>query len=364
MDCRYIGGTIGGTDDWATMTSIRNLPGQGAATISDEWRRWIAENVLLNVDARAIFERLVANGFAPTLAQREIEEAQRHPYIASATALLRKQGMKRSWFVDTLARLSRESSTWGTIERRATIASDEFFDRYYARNVPLVLDRYVAEWPATRLWTLEYLESRLGDREVEVQANRDAEPSYEIKGQALKKIMSLRAYIDIVRSGASNDYYMTANNAERNAGILGALADDVRPLDGLLERPPAGALPGMLWLGPAGTLTHLHHDLTNNLMIQIVGRKVVKLISPLDTAKVYNHKHVYSAIADLDAPIDAAAYPLFKDATVFTVTLDPGDVLFIPIGWWHHVRSLDVSITLTCTAFLRANDYHVDFPRD
>ena len=72
----------------------------------------------------------------------------------------------------------------------------------------------------------------------------------------------------------------------------------------------------MLWLGPAGTITHLHHDLTNNLMIQVVGRKVVKLISPLDTPKVYNHHHVYSAIADVDAPIDDAQYTLFKDATI------------------------------------------------
>ncbi len=346
------------------MSSSPNPAGQGLAAIPDVWRRWVAENILLNVDVAAILERLVANGFAPGLAQREIEEARRHPYVAGAADTLAKHGIKRSWFLDTLARLSRESSGWGTIERRTTIAATDFFDRYYARNIPLVLDGYVADWPATRLWTLDYFESRLGDREVEVQANRDAEASYEIRGQTLKTLMTLRDFIAIIRSGAGNNTYMTANNAERNATALGPLADDVGVLDGLLEPPAAGALPGMLWLGPAGTVTHLHHDLTNNLMIQVVGRKVVKLISPLDTSKVYNHHHVYSAIADLDAPIDDAQYPLFKDATIFTVTLNPGDVLFIPIGWWHHVRSLDVSVTLTCTAFVRANDYHRAYPRD
>jgi hypothetical protein len=58
-----------------------------------------------------------------------------------------------------------------------------------------------------------------------------------------------------------------------------------------------------------------------------------------------------------------ASFPLFKDATVITVPLNPGDALFIPIGWWHHVRSLDVSMTLTHINFRRRNDYYSAFPK-
>lgn len=346
------------------MASTIDYRGVAGIALSDEWRRWIAENVILSVDRRAILERLVANGFPSPLAQREIEAAHNHPYVTAGAAVLRKTGLKRVWLVDTLACLARESSRWGTVERRATVEGAEFFDRYYAANVPLVIDRYVAHWPAAQRWTLDYLEQRFGDREVEIQANRSAEAAYEINSYQLKQRMALREFVAIVRKGAGNDYYMTANNAGHNAAALAGLADDVLPLDELLAPTPAGDLPGMLWLGPAGTITHLHHDLTNNLMVQVVGRKVVKLISALDTGKLYNHKHVYSAVTDLDQPIDDAAYPLFKDATIFTVTLNPGDVLFIPIGWWHHVRSLDVSVTLTCTSFLRRNDYYATYPRD
>jgi ribosomal protein L16 Arg81 hydroxylase len=49
---------------------------------------------------------------------------------------------------------------------------------------------------------------------------------------------------------------------------------------------------------------------------------------------------------------------------IVPVPLNPGDVLFIPIGWWHHVRALDVSMTLTHTNFRRRNDYYTTFPRD
>ena len=37
--------------------------------------------------------------------------------------------------------------------------------------------------------------------------------------------------------------------------------------------------------------------------------------------------------------------------------LEPGDALFIPVGWWHHVRALDVSVSLALNAFQKDNHY-------
>ena len=44
-------------------------------------------------------------------------------------------------------------------------------------------------------------------------------------------------------------------------------------------RPDSGPF-GMFWIGPAGTLTALHHDLTNNFIAQVTGRKMFKLLPP------------------------------------------------------------------------------------
>ncbi len=44
---------------------------------------------------------------------------------------------------------------------------------------------------------------------------------------------------------------------------------------------------------------------------------------------------------------DEVRFPLFKKATEYRVVIHPGEMLFIPRGWWHYVRSLDKSISVS-----------------
>src|SRR5262249_39505442 len=150
-------------------------------------------------------------------------------------------------------------------------------------------------------------------------------------------------------------------NAAANAAALSGLEADLGFLDNILSREGDGAH-GMMWIGPGGTFTPLHHDLTNNLLLQIVGAKEVLLAAPGETPRLYNDRHVFSRIRDLTEPGLVETYPKLNGLVVHRVRMNPGDALFIPLGWWHQVKALDFSVTITHTNFRWPNDFHATYP--
>src|SRR5262249_45920199 len=97
------------------------------------------------------------------------------------------------------------------------------------------------------------------------------------------------------------------------------------------------------------------------LLVQIVGRKRVILVPSAQLPLVYNDIGVFSE-GDAERP-DLARHPLFAGADPVEVTLHAGDALFIPVGWWHHVRSLGISIAPSFTNFAFPNDCAWQRPR-
>ena len=64
-----------------------------------------------------------------------------------------------------------------------------------------------------------------------------------------------------------------------------------------------------------------------------------------------NVRGFYSAV-DVLAP-DLVRFPDFARVALHTVEVGPGDVLFIPVGWWHALRALDPSLSVTFVSFER-----------
>ena len=270
---------------------------------------------------------------------------------------------KREWLLETLERQRALSECGATIERRAGLSSDEFLDRYYAANRPVILTGEMSGWPALAKWTPDYLKQTVGSKMIEFQGDRSTSERFEIHKDAHRREMPFDKFIDLVsRPGAGNDAYLTAYNSARNADALSMLHRDLGFPEKFLSRDVEQPN-GMMWIGPAGTLTSLHHDLTNNLIAQVAGRKRLLVLPACEVGKLYNHLHVFSEISDLEHPaVTLAQFPRLEHARFTEVTLLPGEMIFMPLAWWHQVRSIDFSVTITYTNFRWPNDGYRDYP--
>ena len=319
------------------------------------WRCWIADNLVQGSPAESLVRVLVDNGFAAGDARREVATAEASPFLDVARRLGHRVA-KRDWSLEVQRKTRRlRNEDRASIDRHDRLDRATFLRDYYSANRPVVVTGRMADWRAMR-WTPEFLAQRFADREVQVQTRRLANPRYESESSRHHETMRFADFMRRVMSGQeSNDIYMTANNSGANAPALRELWDDIVQVPEYLDdRDPANL--GFFWIGPAGTITPTHHDLTNNFMAQILGRKRVHLVDGLDIPRMYNSLHVYSEV-DLEN-IDYNRFPLMRGVNVRSYDLHPGELLFLPVGWWHQVRSLDLSITVTLTNFVFDNDFH------
>lgn len=234
------------------------------------------------------------------------------------------------------------------IERRLPISRAEFFEQYHGRNRPVVLTGQMMTWPAMARWTPDYLKRVCGDEIVQVMTGREADEHYEIRSDKHRTSMRFADYIDKVnKAGQTNDFYLVAQNEFMRTEGARRLEADIPGFPEYLDERREGFV--FLWLGPGGTVTPLHHDTTDILLAQVHGRKRVTMIPPDQKALVYNHIGVFGDV-DCEQP-DLIRHPLYRYVAKTVFDLVPGEALFIPVNWWHHVRALDVSISVSFTNF-------------
>ena len=325
--------------------------------ISEADQRWIAENLLRGADQKSIANALISSGRAEKAVHLEVEAAAQHPFVLGALAareLWMRKIRKAHWALDLQAKLESQRGGGRFVPRIARPTTEAFYEDYYFLNRPVLITGRMADWPALSKWTPDYFVERWGEQEVEVQTKRDSDPIFEIQAQAHTEPLRFAEFIDRIRNVRSNDLYMTARNSGKNRDALAGLWEDIGQLPEYLA--PTQPAPGYFWLGPAGTVTPTHHDLTNNMMAQVIGRKRVLIASIIHLPHLYNHLHVYSQV-DL-ANLDFERFPELRSVRVQECILEPGELLFLPVGCWHKVEALDLSATMTFTNFKFDNDFH------
>lgn len=311
------------------------------------WITRLSELLLSGVGPGQAVAECGADGVSDEIVRREAEMLMADPLFKQALARTVRLRC-REWMSRVYASLAADEGSI-VLEDRQDLAREEFLRAYYYRNRAVRLSGLAAGWPAVARWGRTYLREICGEAEVEVMMGRDAAPiSSQNTSPRLSCSMRFSEYVDLVySSGPSNDYYLVSRNRFFDHPETGRLLDDVVCPPYVRLDDPGEAV--RMWFGPAGTRTPLHYDDVNQLMVQVVGRKRLRLYAPYFSEAMAQRIRWYAGVDPATA--DPSQHPLASFAIPLTCELQPGDALFLPVGWWHAVDADEISITLTFRDF-------------
>lgn len=221
-----------------------------------------------------------------------------------------------------------------------TITPQDFKRNYIDTNTPLLMRKVTANWPAMQKWSFDFFANLTLPKRVFLEMNN------VLQGNGQYDVMEYGDYIRRMadESGPPPKGYLSVFR------VFNAFPHLMNDVDFSILSQFKVKTTAKGWIGPAGTVTGYHVDWGDNLLAQICGRKEVRLVGPKDNKYMYPSKRfdqgTMSSDMDVDN-LDEQKFPLFAKATEYRVIIHPGEMLFIPRGWWHHVKSLDKSISVS-----------------
>ena len=202
-----------------------------------------------------------------------------------------------------------------------------------ALGLPFLMRGLVRRWPLSALGP-EVLRERFSH--VPVRARVGDYINTAFAADRAMQDMSMGQYLDLVAEGK---YALPP--------YLGNL--ELRELNRLCHWPTYFDKmgPPRFWVGPAGTVTPLHCDYDDNIFAQVWGRKRIFLSPPHHDTFLYPSEAnaiLFGSPFDPEAP-DFARFPLARQASMIECIVEPGDMLYVPAGWYHQVRALTFSLS-------------------
>ncbi|MBA5686725.1 cupin-like domain-containing protein [Rugamonas apoptosis] len=200
-------------------------------------------------------------------------------------------------------------------------------------GLPFLISGVVNRWPLTSLLP-SILRERYGHVPVRARVGDYINTAFA-PDRAMRDLTMLE-YLDLVAAGT-----------QALPPYLGNL--ELRELNRLCHWPTYFDKmgPPRFWVGPAGTVTPLHCDYDDNIFAQVWGSKRIFLSPPHHEEFLYPKEAnaiLFGSPFDPEAP-DFERFPLARQATMVECVVQPGDMLYVPAGWYHQVRALTFSLS-------------------
>ncbi|MCB0372631.1 MAG: cupin-like domain-containing protein [Muricauda sp.] len=218
------------------------------------------------------------------------------------------------------------------IPREKTLNKKDFIQKYFKPQKPVVIERFIEDWPAYSKWNLDYIKDVAGDKEVPLYDDRPVKHDEGFNEPHAR--MKMSDYVDLLKSGPT-----------RYRIFLWNILKEIPELQKDFTYPDFGlklmkGLP-MLFFGGEDSYTFMHYDidLANIFHFHFEGKKQCILFSQSETKYLYKipHSLITREDIDFDKP-DLEKWPALQHAKGHIADLEHGNVLYIPEGYWHYMK--------------------------
>lgn len=230
------------------------------------------------------------------------------------------------------------------------ISPADFKKYYYQAKKPLVIRNMSRNWAAYDKWNWDYFKTLVGDKKVGLYNNTKSDAYTPIN--TADDYKTFGEYIDMIRNGPAAWRIFLFNIFEHTPQLTKDFIWPDEMMSGFVKRYP------MLFVGGATSITHMHFDIdmSHILHTQFVGRKKILLFPFEEQHKLYRKPFEVLSLADFsnyhhqNGSPDYIQFPALKLATGYDVTLEHGDTLYMPAGYWHHMEYLDSGFAMSLRA--------------
>jgi len=319
--------------------------------MNESWKVWFAENLVRGNTEDYLANIMLDRGIALKDVLNEVKTVYASPTYLALKSLHREK-TKFAATLRSVQMMWEQNPMYEQIDVIEMPSKQEFFEKYWLTMRPVVIKNFTNDWDKN-VWSFEYMRNNFNNTDIEVMGNRDSEEEYELHMNNHKQKIKLHDLLDyFLSTDETNNLYITANN--RLIEKLPELYKAIGALPEFIKRPPNDGA-SFLWMGSKGSYTTMHQDVMGLVNVQIVGSKKWKIVSILDTPRVYNHVTIFSQLTNKN--IDFEKFPLMKDVKIIETTVNEGDAIFMPFCWWHTVEALDKSISLSFTGLDFENEW-------
>ena len=226
------------------------------------------------------------------------------------------------------------------------ISREDFYENYLKKRKPVVIRNMARKWPAYQKWTMDYMKEMVGDIEVPLYDSSKADPAAPINTAAAK--MKFTEYIDLIKETPTDLRIFFFDPIKAAPQLLNDYIFSKDLMGGFLDKYPS------MFFGGKGSVTFMHFDIDMSHIFHthFNGRKHILLFDYKWKERLYKLPFATYALEDYDIEHpDFEKFPALDGIEGIECYLEHGDTLFMPTGWWHWMKYLDGSFSISLRAW-------------